>query len=190
MANNKKERFTNYSTLTRTYETNAGERQDKAFVVIEGNLTRDPELKAGKSTSYLFNAIGTSVSAEEVFARANNTYDKKKSYDSNSFFNLKFFGRNAERIAKIGKKGMKLIIWGDIEKEEYTDSSGNDRISIGINVENFVAIFGGGDYGDDKKSSKSNKKESKPKEKVEDEEIDDEELSTDFLEDDDDDLPF
>lgn len=189
---NKRERFTNYSTMTRTYTTNEGSKKEKPFVVIEGNLVKDPELKAGKSTNYVFNSIGTSVSAEEVCARAKNIYDKSETYDDNNFFSVKFFGRLAERIAKIGKKGQKLIIWGDITEEEYKDASGNVKKNIEIKVENFIVIFSNQNNNSTKTKKAKTKKEAENKNEPEveqEEDVDDIELSDDFLEDDDD-LPF
>lgn len=136
-----KKRFTNYSTYQRTFIDSQGERQIRPFVIIEGNLTRDVELKSGKSTSYVFSSMGTSVSSEAVYAKAAGDYDKNASYDENPFFNLKFFGKTAERLAKIGKKGAKLSVWGDIEVEEYKDANGAVRKSITINVDNFTVLY-------------------------------------------------
>lgn len=139
-----KKRFTNFSTLTRTFTDGKGAQQTRPFVVIEGNLTRDIELKAGKNTPYVFASIGTSISAEEVFARSTGTFSNSDSYSESPFFNLKFFGKAAERVAKIGAKGLKLVVWGDLEEESYKDSAGNVKKSVTITVENFIVVFSNG----------------------------------------------
>lgn len=138
-----KKRFTNYSVLTRTFLTRNGEKVESPYIIVEGNLTKDPELKAGENTSYVFLSLGTSLSAAEVAARAAGSFSSKKTYDENNFFNLRFFGKQAERIAKIGKKGLKVIIWGDIEEEQYK-AQGKIRTSASINVQNFVCVFNNG----------------------------------------------
>jgi len=97
-------------------------------------------LKAGKSACYVFTSMGTNVSAEEVCARAKGDYNKETNYNTNTFFNLKFFGKTAERFSKIGKKGLKIVIWGDIEEENY-NSKEEARKSISITVDNFIPIF-------------------------------------------------
>jgi len=138
-----KKRFTTYTTLKREFTSTDGKIQVRPYVIIEGNLTRDIELKAGKSAYYVFTSIGTNVSAEEVHARATGDYKKDGTYNQQGFVNLKFFGKTAERLAKVGSKGLRLVVWGDIEEESYKDAQKNDKKSVTITVENFIPIFKG-----------------------------------------------
>ena len=99
MAENK--RFTTYTTITRVVKDSEGKNKAMPFIIIEGNLTRDIELKSGKKANYVFTSIGTNVRAEEVYERAIGKHEKDKNYNDNVFFNLKFFGKTAERLATV-----------------------------------------------------------------------------------------
>ena len=171
-----KKRFTTYSTLIKAFKNQEGKTEFRPYVIIEGNLTRDVELKTGKASYYVFTSMGTNVSAQEVFARAKGQYDDKTQYNQESFFNLKFFGKTAERLAKIGTKGLNIIVWGNLELDTYKDAKGNEKKSVSIIVENFKPIF--------KNSKNENETINNPKTQkpvIQEAEIDDE---------DDEDIPF
>ncbi len=138
MAENK--RFTTYTTITRVVKDSEGKNKAMPFIIIEGNLTRDIELKSGKKANYVFTSIGTNVRAEEVYERAIGKYEKDKNYNDNVFFNLKFFGKTAERLAKIGTKGLHLVVWGNAEVDSYK-ANGVEKKSVSITVDNFIPIF-------------------------------------------------
>jgi hypothetical protein len=87
MAENK--RFTTYTTITRVVKDSKGKNKAMPFIIIEGNLTRDIELKSGKKANYVFTSIGTNVRAEEVYERAIGKYEKDKNYNDNVKFNRK-----------------------------------------------------------------------------------------------------
>ena len=107
MAENK--RFTTYTTITRVVKDSEGKNKAMPFIIIEGNLTRDIELKSGKKANYVFTSIGTNVRAEEVYERAIGKHEKDKNYNDNVFFNLKFF-ETAERLAK-DRNRLHLVVW-------------------------------------------------------------------------------
>jgi single-stranded DNA-binding protein len=138
MAENK--RFTTYTAITRVVKDSEGKNKAMPFIIIEGNLTRDIELKSGKKANYVFTSIGTNVRAEEVYERAIGKHEKDKNYNDNVFFNLKFFGKTAERLAKIGTKGLHLVVWGNAEVDSYK-ANGVEKKSVSITVDNFIPIF-------------------------------------------------
>lgn len=79
--------------------------------ILNGNLTRDPELRS--------TASGTPV---VQFSIANNVHwtgaDGQK-HERANFFRIKDFGKSAENHAKYLKKGSEVTVIGRLEPTEY-----------------------------------------------------------------------
>lgn len=57
---------------------------------------------------------------------------------TSDFFSCSAFGQTAERMYKLDiKKGTRLMLFGSIKNDEYTDRNGQKRITTKINVNNF-----------------------------------------------------
>ncbi len=106
-------------------------------VLLYGNLTRDPELKALPS--------GGNVA---TFGLATNrTYKDKngQKQEASEFHNIVAFGRVAEIIAQYAKKGRPLFIEGRLQTRTWDDrESGKKQYRTEIVAENFQFGSDGG----------------------------------------------
>ena len=90
--------------------------------IIEGNLTRDPEI----------NYVGQNNTACCKFGIAHN-----KKYGDNEtvhFFNVTCWGKIAENVSKYMTKGSKVYIEGELNYDTWQDKDGNNRNSVSINA--------------------------------------------------------
>ncbi|MEA2429454.1 MAG: single-strand DNA-binding protein [Thermoleophilaceae bacterium] len=93
-------------------------------VVLTGNLTHDPELKALPS--------GTSVCKLRV---ACNTRRKDQSgnwVDKPNYFDVTVWGAQGENCANYLSKGRPIALDGRLEWREWEDQNGNKRQSVDI----------------------------------------------------------
>ena len=107
-------------------------------VLLYGNLTRDPELKALPSGQNVVNfAIAT-----------NRTYKDKNGakQEQTEFHNVVAFGRTAEVIAQYMKKGRPMFVEGRIQTRSW-EKDGAKQYRTEVIVENFQFGAGGGDGG-------------------------------------------
>lgn len=95
-------------------------------VLIEGNLTRDPELK--------YTARGTAICtlsiAHNRFFKRNTEWEKEA-----SFFDAVVFGRQAETCSEYLSKGRGVRVVGRLKQECWQDTQGNNRSKIRIVAE-------------------------------------------------------
>lgn len=122
-------------------------------VILCGNLTRDPELRA--------TASGTQVCS---FALAVNRVYKDSSgtsKESVSFFDCSAWGKQGETIAQYAKRGTGMLVSGRLEQRSWEDkTSGTKRSRVEIVIEDFNFIGGsngGGNYEGANKSTGSAK---------------------------------
>ena len=93
-------------------------------VLLIGNLTRDPELKALPSGSKVV-----------TFGLATNRVFKDKEgnrQDSTEFHNIVVFGRVAETVAQYMKKGSQVYLEGRLQTRSWDDKSGEKKYSTEI----------------------------------------------------------
>lgn len=105
-------------------------------VMLYGNLTRDPELKALPSGQNVVNfAIAT-----------NRTYKDKNGakQEQAEFHNVVAFGRTAEVIAQYMKKGRPMFVEGRIQTRSW-EKDGAKQYRTEIIVGNFQFGAGGGE---------------------------------------------
>jgi single-strand DNA-binding protein len=125
--------------------------------MVVGRLTRDPEV--------VYNANGTVTTR---FTLAENKYNPKTKEKTAQFDPCVAFGKVAETIGNILKKGQKITADGELRISEYTNKDGEKRTSVQIVVLKF-------DFADNKKVErerttptpidKAKNKETKAKEK-------------------------
>lgn len=95
--------------------------------IATGNLTRDPELIYYKDKACL------------KFSIANNEGwgDNKKT----NFFDVSVWGKTAESLQKLIRKGSKVLVQGRIENFEFNDkTTGEIKKGYGIVADNFCGI--------------------------------------------------
>ncbi len=106
-------------------------------VILYGNLTRDPELKALPSGSQVAN-LGIAT---------NRTYKDKngQKQETTEFHNVVAFGRTAEVIAQYCKKGRPIYIEGRLQTRSWDDKeSGKKNYRTEIIVDTFQFGADGG----------------------------------------------
>lgn len=94
-------------------------------VIIMGNLTRDPEIRQGQNGNYITKA-GIAVNESKP--------DGQGGYrDEAHFFDVTFFGRQAESFAKWFKKGRPVLIEGRLNYGTWEDrETGQKRSKVDI----------------------------------------------------------
>lgn len=95
-------------------------------VILMGRLTRDPEIRYPQDPEAA--AVGR-------FSLAVDRRFKKDGGPDADFFNCVCFGRQAEFVEKYLKKGIKMLITGRVENNNYTDRDGHKVYAIQILVE-------------------------------------------------------
>jgi single-strand DNA-binding protein len=115
-------------------------------VILTGNLTRDPELRATGG--------GLAICALRI---ATNTRRKDGQtgewVDKPNYFDVTIFGRQGENAAQYLSKGRPVAVDGRLEWREFTDKEGNNRQAVEIVADNIQFLGGreegqgGGGYG-------------------------------------------
>jgi single-strand DNA-binding protein len=104
-------------------------------VTVGGNLTRDSELRGGGASPVLKFSIA-----------ANESYKDKVSgewKERAEFVNCVIFGKRAEGLAGILKKGATVTVQGKLKTSSY-EKNGEKRYSTDVNVEKIVVSGKGG----------------------------------------------
>lgn len=112
-------------------------------VIIQGNVTRDPEVRtlpSGNSVARLSIAI-------------NRTYADKAGNrkEEVTYVDVDAFGKQAETVGKFFTKGKPILIEGRLKLDKWEDkTTGEKKSRLGVMLENFSFIGGrdeGGDQG-------------------------------------------
>ena len=93
-------------------------------VVLTGNLTRDPELRALQS--------GTSVCSLRLACNTRRKDASGEWVDKPNYFDITVWGAQGENCAKFLSKGRPIAVDGRLEWREWQDQQGNKRQSIDI----------------------------------------------------------
>lgn len=101
------------------------------LIVVEGRLTRDPELLKTKNGKSLCK-----------FSVANNRYyfQGKDLIDEVSFFDVVSWGPLAERCGTTLKKGNPVLVSGNLKQDSYQTKNGEKRQRVGIVAANVKFI--------------------------------------------------
>jgi single-strand DNA-binding protein len=122
-------------------------------VVLTGNLTRDPELRATSS--------GTPVCSLRLACngrRKNN--DTNQWEDQPNYFDITVWGAQGENCHRYLSKGRGVAIDGRLQWREFTDKDGNKRQAVDIVAENVQFLGGRDDAGNGNGFSSSARAES------------------------------
>jgi single-strand DNA-binding protein len=104
-------------------------------VVLTGNLTRDPELRA--------TAGGTSVCSLRVACNTRRKDGQSGEWvDKPNYFDVTVWGAQGENCAQYLAKGRPVAIDGRLEWREWHDQQGNKRQAVDI-VADSVQFLGG-----------------------------------------------
>jgi single-strand DNA-binding protein len=105
-------------------------------VVLTGNLTADPELRALPS--------GTSVCKLRVACNTRRKDQSGEWVDKPNYFDVTVWGAQGENTARYLSKGRPVAIDGRLEWREWTDKEGNKRQGVDI-IADSVQFLGGRD---------------------------------------------
>jgi len=92
------------------------------FTAVEGNLTRDPELKT----------IAGDFALCKFTIGSNRSYTKKNGevVKESSFFDITTWAKLAETCAKYLKKGSRVLVSGNLRKDTWKDKDGTMKNNV------------------------------------------------------------
>jgi len=95
-------------------------------VIMIGRLTRDPEIRYGQGANGVM--IGSfSIAVDRRF--------KREGDPDADFFDCTSFGKQAEFVEKYLKKGIKIVVEGRLQNDNYTNKDGQKVYRTRIVVE-------------------------------------------------------
>lgn len=103
---------------------------DVNIVIVGGNLTADPELKQSTSGK---SVVKSSIAVHRKFSKPGEA-------QQTDFLNLVLWDKNAEFVARYGRKGDALLIRGAIQPRSWTDKSGKKQYSTEIVVDEVIKL--------------------------------------------------
>lgn len=89
-------------------------------IALEGNLTQDPEVKYSTDGKAW---LGTRI-AVDLSKRNKETGEWERVAH---FFNVTLFGTLAENFSESLTKGQRVLVFGRLEDDTWTDDEGNER---------------------------------------------------------------
>lgn len=95
-------------------------------VILMGRLTRDPEVRWSQ---------GDSQTAVARFSIAVDRKFKREGETNADFFNCTAFGKQAEFIEKYLHKGVKVVVCGRVQNDNYTNKDGQMVYSVRIMID-------------------------------------------------------
>ncbi|WP_335984817.1 single-stranded DNA-binding protein [Fusobacterium polymorphum] len=107
------------------------------LVVLNGRLTRDPELKFGQS--------GKAYSRFSIAVDRSFQSSSDKNSQTADFINCVAFGKTAEFIGEYFRKGRKILLNGKLQMSQYE--------SEGKKVTTYVVVVDSVEFGESKASS-------------------------------------
>lgn len=90
-------------------------------VILIGNLTADPELKATQG--------GISVCSFSIAVNRPKSKDGDQKCD---FINIQTWRQTAEFVCKFFKKGKPILVCGQLQTRSWTDNQGNKRTATEV----------------------------------------------------------
>lgn len=100
-------------------------------VVLQGNFTKDPELKA-------FSVGDREAKFLQFTIAVNNSHKKNGEWvNEASFVTCKAWDSGAERIADRFKKGDPILVQGKLLEEKWTDENNNPQSRLVVRVVSF-----------------------------------------------------
>ena len=104
-------------------------------VILVGNLTRDPELRATPSGTQV---CSFGIAVNRVYRDASGA-----NKENVSFFDCSAWGKQGETIAQYAKKGSAMLVSGRLEQRSWDDkATGTKRSRVEIVLEDFNFLGG------------------------------------------------
>ena len=96
-------------------------------VILMGRLTRDPEVRYSHTDS--------TMAIARFSLAVDRRFKKQGDEVTADFFNCTAFGKQAEFVEKYLKQGIKIVVTGRIQNDNYTNKDGQKVYSVQIMVE-------------------------------------------------------
>jgi len=104
-------------------------------VVLQGNLTRDPETRFTQAGLAI---VSFGIAVNSGFG------SKEERKEEVSFIDCTAFGKQGEALARFFNKGKQILIQGRIRQERWEDkTTGGKRSKLSVIVESFNFVSGG-----------------------------------------------
>lgn len=114
--------------------------------ILMGRLTRDPEVRYSQTDS--------NMAIAKFSLAVDRRYKKQGDTVTADFFNCTAFGKQGEFVEKYLKKGIKVVVTGRIQNDNYTNKDGQKVYSVQIMVEEL-------EFTESKSNDKSQEEDSK-----------------------------
>lgn len=95
-------------------------------IILMGRLTRDPEVRYSQ---------GTSQTAVGRFSLAVDRKYKREGDPEADFFNCTVFGKQAEFVEKYLRQGIKVVVTGRVQNDNYTNKAGEKVYAVQVLVD-------------------------------------------------------
>jgi len=107
-------------------------------VILSGRCVRDPELKfiAGSGM-----AVGdVTIAVDKGLSKDKKAEFEQKGKDTADFPRLKLWGKNAENLASLCRKGTMILVEGSYETGSYTKEDGTKVYTTEVNVQRWEKL--------------------------------------------------
>ena len=119
-------------------------------VIVTGNLTRDPEMKATPA--------GVEIASFSLALNRQYKNQAGESVEETSFIDCKAFGKQAELIGQYMGKGRPMLLEGRLKQDTWQTPEGKNRSKVTIICEKFLFM----DSKQDAKPSANNEPNATP----------------------------
>lgn len=92
---------------------------------LEGNLTKDPEVRAGREAGRDWTLLRVAVDDREF-------RDGRWETTGTSYYDVRAFGHLGEQAARHLKTGDRIVASGEMQIGTYTDKDGVERTGVGL----------------------------------------------------------
>ena len=113
-------------------------------IILMGRLTRDPEVR------YTTGDNAMAIAKFSIAVDRPNRRNAKEGDPTADFFNVTAFGKQGEFVEKYLKKGIKILLTGRVENDNYTNKNGEKVYSVRVVAEEI-------DFAESKAVSEANK---------------------------------
>lgn len=100
-----------------------------AKATLVGRLSREPKQSTVNSTT----VVNFSVAVFTTKKDADNKYLA-------DFYNVNYWGKAAETVLPRLKKGAKVVVFGDLQQDEYTDHNGNKQKGMSVRANDVICL--------------------------------------------------
>lgn len=103
-------------------------------VILVGNLGRDPEMRYSQN--------GTPITTFSMAVNRRRRDQDGQYQDETSWFRVSLFRFQAENANEWLKKGNRVLVEGQLQIRQYTDSNGVERTSVEVVADSFMNLTG------------------------------------------------